>query len=157
MKNFVISAVYVAVFAGIVLLLSPKGKGGSMESHIKLLVSLAFISVIIQPAVSFFKTLEIPDFNIKTVASYAYEEELYENLLTLEKSELEKRLKTLIAQNFSINEENVDVTVTVMLQDDVPKTEKVFVKVSGRAIFCNTNDIEDYVSALLGCKCTCFV
>ena len=156
MKNYVISAVYVAVFAGIVLLLAPKGKGGSMERHIKLLVSLAFISVMIQPAVSFFKSIEIPDFNIETV-SYAYEEKLYENLLTLEKSELEKGLKTLISQSFSINEENVDVTVTVILEEDHPKTEKVFVRLSGAAIFCNTNDIEDYVSGLLNCQCTCFV
>ena len=156
MKNYIISAVYVAVFAGIVLLLAPKGKGGSMERHIKLLVSLAFISVMIQPAVSFFRSIEIPDFNIETV-SYAYEEELYENLINLEKSELEKGLKTLISKNFSINEENVDVTVTVILQDDKPKTEKVYVKVSGTAILCNTNDIENYISGLLNCKCTCFI
>ena len=156
MKSYIISAVYVAVFAGIVLLLAPKGKGGSMERHIKLLVSLAFISVMIQPAVSFFRSIEIPDFNIETV-SYAYEEELYENLINLEKSELEKGLKTLISKNFLINEENVDVTVTVALQNDVPKTEKVYVRVSGLAILCNTNDIEDYVSTLLGCRCICFV
>ena len=156
MKTYMISAVYVAVFAGIVLLLAPKGKGGSMERHIKLLVSLAFISVMIQPAVSFFMSIEIPDCNIEAV-SYTYEEELYENFINLEKSELEKGLKTLISQNFSINEENVDVTVTVVLRDDKPKTEKVYVKVSGTAIFCNTNDIENYVSELLNCKCTCFI
>ena len=156
MKSYLISAVYVAIFAGIVLLLAPKGKGGSMERHIKLLASLAFISVMIQPAVSFFRSIEIPDFNIETVY-YAYEEELYETLITLEKSELEKGLKTLISQNFSINEGNVDVTVTVILQDDSPKTEKVLVRLSGTAILCNTNDIEDYVSGLLNCQCNCFI
>lgn len=157
MKDYIISAVYAAIFAGIVLLLSPKGKGGGIESHVKLLVSLAFISVMIQPAVSFFKTVTLPDFKINVDTTYAYEEKMYDDLLNLEKSELETRLKGLISKKFSIKEENIVVTVTVRVENDAPKTEKVFVKLSGAGILRNTNEIEDYVSDLLSCPCSCFI
>jgi len=164
MKAYILSVVGASLAAALIILLTPDGKGGGILKHVKLLTSLALLCVIINPFLSFVKSLSETNFDnfkdeiLKDVnESDPYESILYESLSKMSADELEKELKNRICENFGIDGGNLEVNAEYTIEENTFSFKRITVILSGGAIFKNPYDIEAYVKELTGIECKCLL
>ena len=164
MKAYILSVVGASLAAALIILLTPDGKGGGILKHVKLLTSLALLCVIINPFLSFVKSLSETNFDnfkdeiLKDVnESDPYESILYESLSKMSADELKKELKNRISENFGIDVGNLEVNAEYTIEENTVSFKRITVILSGGAIFKNPYDIEAYVKELTGIECKCLL
>ena len=149
-----IATVFVATLVGI---LAPSGDGG-LARHLRLLTSLVLICVLISPALSLaegVRDLLDGNFNFEGDAGVGedYSSALEESMNAASKQYFVQMLTQTLAERFSIAEDDIRCRVEWAGEGENLRPMRVTVVLSGRAIWKNPAEIEEYVTSLLGCKC----
>ena len=123
----------------------------------KLLVSLAVICVIVNPFGNLSGKVEISDFFSSLIpengAGSGAEEKYYGVLTDIGERELEKRLHDLLCEKFSLNGDDIEITVEAHEENGTLTLDRVAVGLYRAAAFKDPYEIEEYVSELVGCAC----
>lgn len=165
MKEYVLSVVITAAFAGGIIAFTPSGRNGGMEKHMKLLTALALICVTVSPLISFLTSLK--DFRLSDISvdSFANTEKIEadrvfsESLAEYSCRELETQLESILCREFSVDKRDIAVTCEYGFMNDGLSVElkRTVVCLYGIAIFKDPYGIEARVSELTGVYCDCIV
>lgn len=149
-----IATVFAVTLVGI---LAPGGDGGSAR-HLRLLTSLVLICVLISPALSLaegVRDLLDGNFAFEDDAGVGedYSSALRESMNATSKHYFVQMLTQTLAERFFIAEDDIRCRVEWKTEGENLRPTLVTVVLSGRAIWKNTAEIEQYVTSLLGCEC----
>ena len=146
------------VIGAIVTLLSPEGEGGGLKNHVRLAVGLVLVTVSVSPIIGFVNTLSGLDVDsIIGEVGYGdkeeYESIFYEGYGAAEIENLKEGVKSILLEKFDIkNDECYISVITGEDKDGKRALKRIFINFYGAAIMKNTEEIEDYLSKLLGCE-----
>ncbi len=159
MKEYIMKVVGAAILLGISeQLLPPNAK---LRSYIRLFGSLCLLLILIAPLGRVIASL--PDWfdeGFSTLEASEGDVSEYEKILegtvkeTVQK-ELSAALLRKLTDEFGVSEET---RVGVSFEDGTPlRVKKVLITVSGKDMFRNPYEMEEAVTALLGCECVVVV
>ena len=158
MKQYVISVMIAGVIGAIVTLLSPEGEGGGLKNHVRLAVGLVLVTVSVSPIIGFVKDMSQLDVNsiigeVGNSAKEEYESIFYEGYGAAEIENLKEGIKGILFERFGVKNDECYISVTTGEgQDGKRELKRIFINFYGAAIMKNTEEIEDYLSSLLGCE-----
>lgn len=160
MKSYLLTLLGAALAVTLVGLLSPKGEGGGMEKHLRLICALFLICVLISPlsgAIDQIREMfdgihEIP--GIGNTAQDGYREQMQQAADAASRQYFSDMLTQTLEQKFSIAMGDVRCSVAWDTVNGTLQPTQVTVLLSGRAIWMSPREIESFVSDLLGCICT---
>ena len=159
MKSYFIALLSASLLAALVGILSPEGEKGSLAKHMRLICSLFLICVLIMPlkdALSDLKgliggglDLSLPSLDEQP----SYEDRMEEALHDASTSYFTDMLTRMLEEQFEISTGEVRCIVVWSEEDGTLRPQRITVVLSGRAIWKNPQEIEVFVSELLGCPC----
>lgn len=159
MQSYLFSIIGAALAATVIGILTPKGEGGTVSSHIRLLTALFFICVLIAPIRSMLNTFtefvngEIHISGTNGAESTDYQKQLDEALEASSKSYFTQMLTKTLESTFSIDTGNIRCTVHWGEQEERLQPTRVTIVLSGSAIWRDPDRLEAFVTDLLGCEC----
>ena len=153
MKQYIISVIAVGLIGSIVSALSPDGEGGGIKKYINLVIGLAVTLVCIYPitsALDFVKNIDLnAEFSDDSEVKAEYESIFDSSYTAAEVYNLKTGIKSALLDNFSISAEECKVSVTL---DERGELQRVLVTLYDSAIWRDSDEIEEYLSHLLGCE-----
>lgn len=158
MKNYLISIIWISVIVGIVELLSPHLNG--FQKYTKMIGALCVLCVMITPllniknAVADLDGLKESLSDVENSSSYDEYKELlnrYLNEYSIEK--VKEGIYMDLSEKFSIPESEAEILLFTEIKEDSLILSKIQIVLSGRSIFNNPYNIEDYFGELLDCTC----
>lgn len=165
MREYIIGLFALALCCAVVELLSPEGEGGGIARHIKLMTGLCLLCVLVTPVVSFLRAgIDLPSrleaalsdwLAIRDQADEDFNDRWQEEYEQLDVTFASQTITVMLQDEFSIAEG--DICVEVMPNADQTRISHVRVALSGRAIWQNTHEIEQYIEKTFGCECTIYM
>ena len=158
MKQYIISVMIAGVIGAIVTLLSPEGEGGGLKKHVGLAVGLVLVTVAVSPIIGLVRTLaELDVYSIIGDAQEPNKEEyesiFYEGYEAAEIENLKDGIKSILLERFGVKNDECYVSIATRIDEDGKRElNRIFINFYGAAIMKNTEEIEDYLSTLLGCE-----
>ena len=158
MKEKLISIIIISLAMRILELVLPQNN--ATEKHIKLIGVLCIVCVIASSIASvitkidtdFFNELKNELINIDDNVNQEYNEFFNDYLNEFSQYEVEKQLKEILYEKFGLNKEECNI-VMFTTNEDVLLLKKVQIILSGKSIFINPYNIEEYISNLISCEC----
>lgn len=154
MKEYMFSLIGASLIAGIVSLFLPEGSANSRV--VKMLAALCVISALAVPlsgASCDGNVSGIFDSILESTSDLGAEDKYYGILTELGRDELEKKLTELICEKFSVDENNISVSVEALADGGEFSVRRVAIGLRGVAVFCDPYDIEEFVTSLVGVDC----
>ena len=157
-KAYVLSIFATALLITVVDILAPTGSNSGLSKYLKFVMSLVFVCILISPTISLAnRFLEIAngdwELNIEGDVEDYYSSELQDALDNASKDYFEDMLTLTLCKEFDILEDDLRVRVEWTSENENLHPKKVTIILSGKAIWKNPANIEEYVSSLLGCDC----
>lgn len=160
MKSYLLTLLGASLAVTLVGLLSPKGEGGGMEKHLRLICALFLIFVLISPlsdAINDIRALIDGKYEITEIGESApdgYREQMQQAADAASRQYFSDMLTQTLEQKFSIAMGDVRCSVIWDTVNGALQPTQVTVLLSGKAIWKSPRDIESFVSDLVGCICT---
>lgn len=163
MKNYLLTIILVSICIGIANIVSPISTG--IFKYTKVIGILIILCVIISPISkviqsideSFFDKIKdgllIDDNDIQN----QYEDILLNYLNEFSISEIKNQIKNILEQEFSIPQEECEISVYTIENNDELSISKIQILLFGKSIFKNPYEIELYFTNLLKCDCTVLI
>ena len=163
MKNYLITIITVSICIGIFNVISPSFKG--IEKYSKMIGMLVVLLVIISPIKEFLSVFgedslnEIKDnlINADDDNPNKYDEIFSDYLASFSIDELNNAIKNILNDKFSIPGNECDVSITAEYREGKLCPTHIQILLSGKSIFKNPYEIEEYFLALLECSCTVLI
>ena len=155
-KVYILSIFATAILITVVDILAPSG--GGLSKHLRLVSSLVLVCVLISPTVSLAQKLKDFangewNFEIEGDVENHYSEELQNALDGASLEYFTGMLEQTLCEEFAIAEDELRVQIEWIGDGENLHPQKVTVVLSGKAIWKNPAQIEEYVTSLLGCAC----
>ena len=161
MKPYVLSLFGASVAAAVVELLAPRGEGGRLASHVRMIAGLYLVVALISPlrdgialiqnAVSGNITDEISD-RIPFFDT-DYEGVFCENLSSLGQSETEAYVRSTLESEFGIPACDSRVEALCAMKDGVLLITEVRISLAASYATYNPHPIERYIEEAFSCPC----
>lgn len=159
MKDYLISIIWVSVIVGLAEIISPHISG--TQKYIKAIGALCVLCVIAAPLLNisnisedFSEDLKNNILEDQNTDSYEGYEELLKNYLNEHSANaLKGEIQTLLKDNFDIPTEESEIKLFTEIKEEAISLQKVQIILSGRSIFKNPYNIENYIGNLLNCAC----
>lgn len=165
MKEYFMGLLALCICICVVELLAPAGEGEGIARHLKLLCAICLLATMISPLVHLFQGGEEFPYRLDAWLSewLAGEEEKKEEYGALWEEQwehmdvayAEAAIAAMLSQRFSVSEQELSVKVTV--NEDGTAIREVRVALTGKAIWLNTHEMEDYIRKALGCESSIFI
>ena len=157
-KTYMLSIFATALLITVVDILAPAGTNGGLSKHLKLVASLVFVCILISPTVSLIERLgDVADGNweleMEGDIEDHYAEELQNALDDASREYFVGMLKETLCQEFEVAEDDIRVHVEWSGEGEALRPKKVTLILSGKAIWKNSGQMEEYVTSLLDCHC----
>ena len=158
MKQYIVSVMISGVIGAVVTLLSPEGEGGGLKNHVRLAVGLVLVTVSVSPLVGFVSGLAELDIysvvgDLGEADKEEYESIFYEGYEAAEIENLKEGIKSILLERFGVKNDECYVSVITREGNDGKRAlKRIFINYYGAAIMKNTEEIEEYLSKLLGCE-----
>ncbi|MBE6620620.1 MAG: hypothetical protein E7625_04580 [Ruminococcaceae bacterium] len=165
MNEYFMGLLALCVCICVVELLTPAGEGEGIARHLKLLCAICLLVTMISPLIRLLQGGEsLPrrldawlsewlEGNEEKKEEYgALWEERWEDM---DVSYAEAAIASLLSQRFSVSDQEIRVKVTV--NEDGTAIREVRVALSGKAIWINTHEMEDYIRNTLGSESSIFI
>ena len=159
MKGYLVSIIWVSVIVGVAELISLHIAG--VQKYIKMIGALCVLCVVVSPILNIGKFSEnltdelkkdiLEDQNLESYEKY--QEILNEYLNEYSADKLKEEIRILLKENFEIPEDESEVILLTEKQDQNITLKKVQILLSGKSIFNNPYNIENYIKELLNCSC----
>ena len=159
MKTYIIAIMCISVVGSIVSILAPEGESGGLGKHIKLIFGLCLIIVCLAPikkGIEALSSLDVGDI----LPDVSQDGEEYESIFdfaygSAEIQNLREGIKRILLDRFHID--GSECSVSVSLDGSAGDTEprrlsRILITLYGSAVFCDSGEIEEYFSDLLGCE-----
>jgi len=155
-KVYILSIFATAILITVVDILAPSG--GGLSKHLRLVSSLVLVCVLISPTVSLAQKLQDFangdwNFEIEGDVEDHYSEELQNALDGASLEYFAGMLEQTLCEEVAIAEDELRVQIEWIGDGENLRPQKVTVVLSGKAIWKNPAQIEEYVTSLLGCAC----
>ena len=159
MKNYLLTIILVSICISIADIISPLEKG--INKYTKTIGVLIILCVIISPISkviqnideSFFDKLR-DDISINDDDTQnKYEDILISYLNNFSISEINAQIKNILNQEFTIPNEECEVIIISDQAGEKLSISKIQILLSGKSVFKNPYEIENYFSNLLKCDC----
>jgi hypothetical protein len=165
MREYIIELFALALCCAVVELLSPEGEGGGIARHIKLMTGLCLLCVLVTPVVSLLSSgIDLPArleaalsdwLSIRDQADKDFSDRWQEEYEQLDVTFASQTIAGMLQDKFLIAAG--DVSVEVVPDESQSLISHVRVALSGRAIWQNTHEIEQYIEKTLGCECIIYI
>ena len=153
MEQYIISVIAVGIIGSIVSVLSPEGEGGGIKKYVNLIIGLSVTLVCISPITSALDFINNLDLNTQvsddSEVKYEYESIFNSSYTAAEVYNLKVGIKSALCDKFSISDDECEISVTL---DDKGELRRVLVTLYGSAIWRDGDEIEEYLTSLLGCE-----
>ncbi len=158
MAPYILSLVAASVAAALIELLAPRGEGGRMAAQVRMVAGLFLLVALLNPLRVGLKYLtglgDSVEMGSPSVEPSDYEATLQASVLTLGSAELGAWVKEILASDFSVPPDRVEV-IPVWEDSDTlpPPLSELCIVLSGSAMLTDPHPIEAYFSGVLGCPC----
>ena len=154
MKTYLLSLLGASLAVALIGILAPAGA----SKHMKLISSLILICVLIAPLPKAIGSVwsMVEDFTEQggqSGSSSDYNGQMQEAVNSASKTYFAQTLTQLLEQQFSIPPGEVRCSIRWAEGTEQLQPQKITLILSGSAIWKNPNDMEKFVSELLGCEC----
>ena len=159
MKSYFLSLIAASMIAALVGILSPSGEKGGIAKHVKLLTSLFLVCVLISPLKQTLSGLRdwingVPELpSVEVPEKDPYKQQMEEALQGASTAYFTQMLTQMLEQQFSITTGEVRCNVQWHSENGTLTPVRVTVILSGKAIWRDPEQIEQFVQELLGCTC----
>ena len=156
MKEYLFSLVFASILASLFVLLCPAGRG--MEKSFRTVVSLLLLLAVFSPLVRALGDLESFDFGDMSEILGAAEEEhssdrLVESLERYGAEYVNAEIRADVCSAFEIADENCRAVASFEMREGAICLRRISIILSGKAIWRDPHEIEDYVEEKYGCRC----
>ena len=159
MKAYLTSLLIAALLVAFFAILSPNGERGGLFARQKLLSSLFLICVILSPLQGAMHTLsdffsgDLSIFNAPSQnEAIDYQEQLEAAVNTSSKQYFTQLLCQTLCEQFAISSDDLRCTVS-WKEGEAATPQSITVILSGKAIWKDPHEIEQFTDALLGIPC----
>ena len=153
MKNFAFSILCASIVGGI--LSSLVSKKSKLKKYISFVVTLVCVLSLIQPIITVVKSAT----ELKNTVSSFFDAVTLENkinatndiIISTSKQRIETGIKDLVTQKYKFNPDEVNVEI-ILNENDINaiKIDKIFVYITGKASWSDTETIENYLENMVG-------
>ncbi len=154
MNEYILSIIAISIIGVIVEVISPKGEGGGILRHIKLISAFLLILACLSPLTSLIDGLRELNISERFEISEGEREELesifHEQFSLSEIEYVKENIEERLNREFGIKEEDCSISIRVSADGD--KLELIFIRLIGAAVWSDTNKIEDYLGAVFACE-----
>lgn len=158
MREYLMSLIMAALTVGLIGVLVPERDSGGIRRYVTFAGSLCVLILLISPvvrALDFVGELTDGGFDISFENNTEqYEEQFKQYISSLSEESMGAELVSVICEKFDISGEECHVKVDTYEADGEPAIGRVTVILSGKAIFRDPYEIEQYITGLLGCECS---
>ncbi|MBR3894086.1 MAG: hypothetical protein IKJ35_02950 [Clostridia bacterium] len=160
MKTYLLTLITTAFAVTLAGMLSPRGEGGGIAKHLKLLGALLLVCVLISPLSGIIEGLrafangEIDLSWTEDKDSEDYREDLQGTLDGASRQYVCEMLTQTLEQRFSVSRGEIRCAIQWSEKENTPRPSHVSVILSGQAIWKSPKEIETFVTELLGCGCS---
>lgn len=159
MEAYVITLISASFAATLIGILSPRGEGGGIFAHVKLLTSLFLICVLISPlksviqGISDFATGDWESLWGESDAENDYRDQMNDAMQEASVEYFTQMLTKTLESQFDMESGTVRCFVEWEMREQELRPVQVRVILSGGSIWKDPHAIEAFVSELLGCSC----
>ena len=155
MQSYWITLTAVALFGGIMGMLSPEG---DVKKYVRLTVSLCLICAMVQPIFAIASS-DASDWSEKLGLSEEqermdYDEIYHQALLSGGKEQLEESLKQGLVAELSLPYDSLDIEAVFEMKNDERKLKEIRVLLRDSAIFADPREIVAQINEQADCPCT---
>ena len=159
MKDYLVSIIWVSVIVGLAEIISPHISG--TQKYIKMIGALCVLCVVAAPLLNignlsedFSEDLKNNLLEDQNADSYERYQELLNNYLNgYSANALKEEIQSLLKDNFDIPTEESEIKLFTEKKEEAISLQKVQIILSGKSIFKNPYNIENYIGNLLNCTC----
>lgn len=155
MREYLMSIITAALIVGLVGALVPEG--GDLHRYVTFAGSLCVLILLISPITRVLGFVgELTDGGIDLPlenSTEQYEEQFLQYITSLGNESIATELAGMICERFDIAEQECHVKVDTYEAQGEMAIGRVTVILSGKAIFRDPYEIEQYITDLIGCEC----
>ncbi len=163
MSPYILSLCVAAIAAAVVELLAPRGDGGRLAAHIRMIAGLFLLVILLRPlsdGIAFLSTAAAGDLadilpDDLPTPSRDYESTLYAALSDCTVAELEIWVQNTLTAEFAIPPE--DISISVLSEPATPDAAltvtELRIALSGSSMLRDPHPIEDYFAEALSAPC----
>lgn len=160
MKEYALTLIGAVLVCSLVSMIAPEGKLGK---YVMLAGALCILCVAVSPIYSFVS--EISGADAIDLVDYIFgeydsdeENEVFldvyeENLLEVGAKNMSGALEIMLCRDMKLDAEHIDVYVELVEGEDKFLVNGVSVVLYDSAIFCDPEELCEYIDTLLGCEC----
>lgn len=160
MKSYLLSVIVISVVKGICDIISPDLK--SIKKYIKVIGALCVLCVVISPLISIVNDIDDGVFDGMKNELLSDQEhsrgelnEILNNYLNEYSIDmLKKELHAILEEKFQIPSSESEIIISTTKSNEKIEISEMLILLSGRSIFKNPYEIENYISTLLSCNCS---
>ena len=162
MKTYILSLLTASLAAAVVELLAPKGEGGRMASHIRMIAGLFLLVALLTPmreGIAFLRDATDGDLSarvedlIPSGAETDYEAVFGDNLAAIGADEVKSWVTQSMETRFGIPADECTIWATCSYEDETLTVTEVRISLSPAYLLQDPHPIEAYVTEQLGCPC----
>ena len=159
MKNYLLTIILVSICIGLADVISPLENG--INKYTKTIGVLIILCVIISPISKVIQNIDEnffdkirDDLSINDNDTQNKYEDIFINYLNnFSISEINTQIKNILNQQFTIPNEECEVIIISEEAGEKLSISKIQILISGKSVFKNPYQIENYFSNLLKCEC----
>ncbi len=162
MNTYILTLLAASLAAAVVELLSPKGEGGKLVSHVRMIAGLFLLAALLNPlkeGISLLRDAADGDLThrleslLPTNTPDDYEAAFGDALTAVSRGEVEAFVVSALETDFGIPPSGCTVSVTCAYEDGILTVTEVRIALHGRYMTQDPHPIEDHVSERLRCPC----
>ena len=160
MKEYVLTLIGAVLVCSLVSMIAPEGKLGK---YVTFAGALCILCIAVSPVYSFVSGISGTDHT--DIAEFIFGEynsdeenevflDVYEdNLLEVGAENMSGALKIMLCRDMKLDAEHIEVYVELVEGEDKFLVSGVSVVLYDAAIFCDPEELSEYIDSLLGCEC----
>lgn len=162
MKNYILSLLAASLAAVVVELLAPKGEGGRMASHVRMIAGLFLLVALLEPlgeGIAILRDATDGDLSARVEALVPsdgetdYEAVFGDNLAAIGANEVKAWVTQAMAIHFGIPAEGCAVWVDCAYGDETLTVTEVRISLTPAYLLQDPHPIETYFTEQLSCPC----
>ncbi len=165
MKSYVLTILAASLAAAVVEMLSPKGEGGRIAAHVRMIAGLFLLVALLEPlgvGISFLKNAtggDLADLSdrLEEALPDGYGEDyaaVFDGTLAdVSRAEVEAFVVSALDTVFGVPPQDCAVEVVCAAEEGTITLREVRIALQGGSLLKDPHPIESYVAAQLGCPC----
>lgn len=163
MNQYILTLLMASLAAALVELLAPRGDGGRIAGHVRMIAGLFLLVSLLTPlqkGIAYIQNVADGSFHDEMLSTYVpdhtaedYEAAFGATLSSVGQKEIETWVKTALADRFSIASEQATVEAVCRSDGQTLAISEIRIGLSGSASLTDPHPIESYITEQMNCPC----